>query len=57
MKEVVKNDVLKFLDVGIIYPISNSKWVSLTHVVQKKSGITVVKNEKRESISTRILSS
>ena len=36
MKEVVKNEVLKLLDVGIIYPISDSKWVSPTQVVQKK---------------------
>ena len=46
MKEVVKNEVLKLLDVGIIYPISDSKWVSPTQVVPKKSGIIVVKNEK-----------
>ncbi|KAK9181240.1 hypothetical protein WN944_024377 [Citrus x changshan-huyou] len=26
VKEVVKNEVLKLLDVGIIYPISDSKW-------------------------------
>ena len=44
MKEVVKNEVLKLLDVGIIYPISNNKWVSPTQVVPKKSRITVVKN-------------
>ncbi|GJS17132.1 putative nucleotidyltransferase, ribonuclease H [Tanacetum coccineum] len=28
MKEVVKKEVLKWLDAGIIYPISNSKWVN-----------------------------
>ncbi|CAL8988572.1 unnamed protein product [Prunus brigantina] len=28
MKEVVRAEVLKLLDVGIIYPISDSKWVS-----------------------------
>nr|GEY70930.1 putative reverse transcriptase domain, zinc finger, CCHC-type, retrotransposon Gag domain protein [Tanacetum cinerariifolium] len=27
MKEVVKKKVLKWLDAGIIYPISDSKWV------------------------------
>ena len=57
MKEVVKNEVLKLLDVGIIYPISDSKWVSPTQVVPKKSGITVVKNKKGEPIPTRIPSS
>ncbi|XP_057977673.1 uncharacterized protein LOC131164476 [Malania oleifera] len=28
MKEVVKNEVLKLLDAGIIYPIADSKWVN-----------------------------
>ncbi|GMP71332.1 hypothetical protein CsSME_00029789 [Camellia sinensis var. sinensis] len=45
MKEVVKKEVLKLLDTGIIYPISDSKWVNPTQVVPKKSGITVVENE------------
>ena len=45
MQEVVKKEVLKLLDVGIIYPISDSKWVSPIHVVPKKSRFTVVKNE------------
>jgi hypothetical protein len=54
MKEVVKNEVLKLLDVGIIYPISDSQWVSPIQVVPKKSGITVVTNEDEELIPTRI---
>ena len=29
MKEVVRKEVLKWLDVGVIYPISNDPWVSL----------------------------
>ncbi|XP_019179609.1 PREDICTED: uncharacterized protein LOC109174831 [Ipomoea nil] len=53
MKEVVRAEVLKLLDSGIIYPISDSKWVSPIHVVPKKSGITVVTNEKNELIPTR----
>ena len=36
-KEVVMKEVIKLLDTGIIYPISNSKWVSPTQVVPKKS--------------------
>ena len=28
MKEVVKKEIIKLLDAGIIYPISDSKWVS-----------------------------
>ena len=43
MKDVVRGEVLKLLDVGIIYPIADSKWVSLTQVVPKNSGITVLK--------------
>ena len=57
MKEVVKTKVFKLLDVGIIYPISDSKWVSPIQIVPKKFGITVVKNEKGELIPTRITSS
>ena len=29
MKEVVWKEVLKWFDFGVIYPISNSSWVSL----------------------------
>ncbi|RVW76938.1 Uncharacterized protein K02A2.6 [Vitis vinifera] len=48
--------VLKLLQAGIIYPISDSPWVSPTQVVPKKSGITVVQNEKGEEITTRLTS-
>ncbi|KAB2625957.1 hypothetical protein D8674_017617 [Pyrus ussuriensis x Pyrus communis] len=53
MKEVVRNEVLKLLDVGIIYPISDSKWVSAIQVVPKKVGITVMKNENKELVPTK----
>ncbi|XP_038707240.1 uncharacterized protein LOC120002544 [Tripterygium wilfordii] len=53
MKEVVKAEILKLLDAAIIYPISDSSWVSPVQVVPKKGGITVVKNEKNELIPTR----
>ncbi|XP_065629882.1 uncharacterized protein LOC136067643 [Quercus suber] len=55
MKDVVKNEVIKLLDAGIIYPISDSKCVSPTQVVPKKSGMTVVKNENNEMIPTRLV--
>ena len=55
MKEVVKKEVLKLLNAGIIYPISDSKWVSLVHVVPKKGGVSVVENEKNELIPTRTI--
>ena len=54
MKDVVRVEVLKLLDSGIIYPISDSSWVSPVHVVPKKSGITNVKNEGNELVPTRI---
>ncbi|CAL8988225.1 unnamed protein product, partial [Prunus brigantina] len=53
MKEVVRAEVLKLLDVGVIYPISDSKWVSAIHVVPKRRGVTVVKNEHKELVETR----
>ena len=46
MKEVVKAEVIKLLDAGMIYPISDSVWVSPVQVVLKKGGMTVIKNEK-----------
>ena len=54
MQEVVRIEVLKLLQVGIIYPISYSTWVSPTQVVPKKSGVTTVKNEKGKDLSTRL---
>ncbi|RVW41463.1 Retrovirus-related Pol polyprotein from transposon 17.6 [Vitis vinifera] len=54
MQEVVRAEVLKLLQAGIIYPISDSPWVSPTQVVPKKSGITVVQNDKGEDVSTRL---
>ena len=53
MMEVVKKEVIKLLDNGIIYPISDSKWVSAVHVVPKKSCITVVVNEENELLTQR----
>ncbi|KAH9680863.1 hypothetical protein KPL71_026717 [Citrus sinensis] len=54
MKEVVRTEVLKLLDAGIIYPISDSSWVSPVQVVPKKSGATVVTNADNELIPTRV---
>ena len=41
MQEVVQAEVLKLLQAGIIYPILDNPWVSLTQVVSKNSGITI----------------
>uniref|UniRef100_A0A2N9HZU3 RNA-directed DNA polymerase n=1 Tax=Fagus sylvatica TaxID=28930 RepID=A0A2N9HZU3_FAGSY len=43
------------LDAGIIYPIADSKWVSPTQVVPKKSGVTVVENELGELVPTKLV--
>ncbi|KAL6313481.1 hypothetical protein AAG906_005427 [Vitis piasezkii] len=56
MQEVVRVEVLKLLQAGIIFPISDSPWVSPTQVVPKKSGITVVQKEKGEEVATRLTS-
>ncbi|GJS23026.1 reverse transcriptase domain-containing protein [Tanacetum coccineum] len=52
--EVIKQEVIKLLNAGLIYPISDSPWVSPVHCVSKKGGITVVKNEEKELIPTRL---
>ncbi|KAM1040864.1 hypothetical protein ACFX2C_030102 [Malus domestica] len=54
MMEVVKKEIIKLLDCGVIYPISDSHWVSPVQVVPKKSGVTVVKNDENELVPTRI---
>ena len=53
----VMKEILKLLELGIIYPISDSEWVSLVHVVPKKIGITIVRNEKNELVSMRFQNS
>ena len=45
MKEVVRKEVFKWLDAGVIYPISDSSWVSLVQVVPKKEGTTMIRTE------------
>ena len=54
MQEVVRAEVLKLLQVGIIYPIFDSTWVSPTQVVPKKSRVTTLHNEKGEEMPTRL---
>ena len=55
MQEVVRAEVLKLLQAGIIYPISDSTWVSLTQVMPKKSRVTAVHNETGEEMPTALL--
>lgn len=54
MSDVVKKEVLKLLDVGILCQISDNTWVSPVHVVPKKRGVTVVQNEKGELVAKHI---
>ncbi|GJW99677.1 reverse transcriptase domain-containing protein [Tanacetum coccineum] len=53
--EVIKKEVIKLLDAGLIYPISDSPWVSPVHCVPKKGGITVIENDDNELIPTRLV--
>nr|GFA76467.1 reverse transcriptase domain-containing protein [Tanacetum cinerariifolium] len=53
--DVIKKEVEKLLDDGLIYPISDSPWVSPIHYVPKKGGFTVVENEENELILTRLV--
>ena len=46
---------MRLLDVGIIYPVKESEWVSYVHCVPKKGGFTVVPNENNELIPTRTI--
>ncbi|GJY68979.1 reverse transcriptase domain-containing protein [Tanacetum coccineum] len=53
--EVIKKEVIKLLDAGLIYPISDSPWVSPVPCVPKKGGMTVIENEDNELIPTRLV--
>jgi hypothetical protein len=55
MREVVKKEIIKLLDAGIIYPVPHREWVSPVHCVPKKGGLTVVKSEKDELILQRTM--
>ncbi|KAL4282666.1 hypothetical protein GQ457_16G019630 [Hibiscus cannabinus] len=53
MKQIVMKEIIKWIDAGIIFPISNRTWVSMVQCVPKKGGIIVVSNENNELIPTR----
>ncbi|CAM8884756.1 unnamed protein product [Rhodiola kirilowii] len=52
--EIVQKEIQKLLDADVIYPISDSQWVSPVHIVPKKSGITVEEDTEGNMITTRI---
>ncbi|GKC22576.1 reverse transcriptase domain-containing protein [Tanacetum coccineum] len=53
--EVIKKEVIKLLDAGLIYPISDSPWVSPVHCVPKKGGIAVIEIDNNELIPTQLV--
>ncbi|GJU78504.1 reverse transcriptase domain-containing protein [Tanacetum coccineum] len=53
--DIIKKEVEKLFDAGLIYPISDSSWVSPVHCVPKKGGMTVVKNDENDLIPTRLV--
>nr|GFA89752.1 reverse transcriptase domain-containing protein [Tanacetum cinerariifolium] len=53
--DVIKKEVEKLLDAGLIYLISYSPWVSPIHCVPKKGGMTVIKNDENELVPTRLV--
>ncbi|GJW74743.1 reverse transcriptase domain-containing protein [Tanacetum coccineum] len=54
-KAALLKEVIKLIDAGLIYPISDSPWLSPVHCVPKKGGMTVVENEDNELIPTRLV--
>jgi len=57
MKEVVKGDIIKLLEAGIIFPVPDSQWVSPTHMVPKKTGTTVIEGKEGSLLSARTATS
>nr|GEW56015.1 reverse transcriptase domain-containing protein [Tanacetum cinerariifolium] len=53
--DVIKKEVEKLLDARLIYPISDSPWVSPIHYVSKKGGMTVITNDENELVLTRLV--
>nr|GFA15234.1 reverse transcriptase domain-containing protein [Tanacetum cinerariifolium] len=53
--DVIKKEVEKLFDAGLIYPISDSPWVSPIHCVPKKGGMTIIKNDENELVPTRLV--
>lgn len=50
MQEVVKNKTIKWLNICMVYPITDSRWESSVLCVPKKDGITMVPNGKNELV-------
>ncbi|XP_049399807.1 uncharacterized protein LOC125863875 [Solanum stenotomum] len=57
MQEVVKMEIIKWLDAGVIYPIADCNWVCHVQCVPKKGGISVVPNVKNDLVMMRLVTS
>ena len=55
MQEVVKKEIIKWLDVGVIYPTADSSWVCPVQCIPKKGGMTMVPNEKNKLVPMRLV--
>ena len=55
MKEMVKVEILKWLDAGIIFSISDSIWIFPIHVVPKNGGIIILCGKNDEMIPSRVV--
>ena len=55
MKDVVRKEVIRLLESGVIYPISDSKWVNHVHSIPKHGGITTIQNDKDEVLPSRTI--
>nr|GEU75281.1 reverse transcriptase domain-containing protein [Tanacetum cinerariifolium] len=53
--DVIKKEVEKLLDAGLIYHISDNPWFSSIHCVSKKGGMIVITNDENELVPTRLI--
>ncbi|XP_069148110.1 uncharacterized protein [Solanum lycopersicum] len=53
LQMVVKKEIIKLLDVGVIYPITNSSWVCPIQCVPNIGGMTMVPYAKNELVPIR----
>ena len=55
MQELLKKEIIKWFNDGMIYPIANNSLICLVQCVPKKGGMTMVPNEKNELVLVRLL--
>ncbi|CAM8972619.1 unnamed protein product [Rhodiola kirilowii] len=52
--EIVQKEIQKLRDADVIYPISDSQWVSPVHIVPKKTGVTIEEDAEGKMVTTRV---